>query len=75
VDNVDWNDANDYARWLSARTGEQYRLPSEAEWEYAARAGTETRFSTGACITTRDANFDGQIAIQGCPEGEFLGRT
>nr|VFJ62883.1 MAG: Formylglycine-generating enzyme, required for sulfatase activity, contains SUMF1/FGE domain [Candidatus Kentron sp. FW] len=59
VINVSWNEASAYARWLTKQTGKQYRLPSEAEWEYAARAGTTTPFSTGDCIHTDQANYDG----------------
>ena len=56
---VNWNDAQAYVRWLSAKTGETYRLLSEAEWEYAARAGTQTPFHTGWTISTDQANFNG----------------
>ena len=56
VINVSWYDAQDYATWLSSETGVHYRLLSEAEWEYAARAGTETKYSWGNDIGTNRAN-------------------
>ena len=58
VINVTWRDARNYASWLSERTGKDYRLPSEAEWEYAARAGSTTRYSWGDDIGRNRANFD-----------------
>ena len=59
VINVSWNDAQAYAIWLSRKTGKRYRLPSESEWEYAARAGTATAYSWGAHIGVNLANCDG----------------
>ena len=59
VINVSWNDAQQYVRWLSGRTGEVYRLPSEAEWEYVARAGTRTTYWWGNDIGRNRANCDG----------------
>jgi formylglycine-generating enzyme required for sulfatase activity len=59
VINVTWDDAQNYAAWLSRMTGNPYRLLSEAEWEYAARAGAETPYSWGAEIPVGAANCDG----------------
>ncbi|MYD96702.1 MAG: formylglycine-generating enzyme family protein [Gammaproteobacteria bacterium] len=56
VINVSWDEAKEYVAWLSAQTGAEYRLPSEAEWEYAARAGTTTKFSWGNEIGVNRAN-------------------
>lgn len=74
VTNVSFEDATAYAAWLSAKTGEEYRLPSEAEWEFAARAGGTTAFSFGAGISSDKANYNGNYAYLG-EKGEFRGRT
>ncbi len=56
VTDIDWNDANAYAAWLSVKTGRKYRLPTESEWEYAARAGAPTAYSWGKDIDRDKAN-------------------
>ncbi|OAD21851.1 Sulphatase-modifying factor domain protein [Candidatus Thiomargarita nelsonii] len=56
VINVSWHDATAYAEWLSQQTGQKYRLPTEAEWEYAARAGTETKYWWGNDLGENKAN-------------------
>ena len=55
VINISWHDAQAYVQWLSEQTGKQYRLPTEAEWEYAARAGTQTRYWWGDDIGNNNA--------------------
>lgn len=59
VVNVSWDDAKQYVGWLSRETGKRYRLPSEAEWEYAARAGTRTKYWWGDAIGRNKANCRG----------------
>ena len=57
VVNVSWHDAKAYVAWLSRKTGKIYRLLSEAEWEYAARAGTTTQYASGNAINKSQAQF------------------
>ena len=72
VINVSWDDAGEYVKWLSQKTGKAYRLLTEAEWEYAARAGTTSPFSTGATITPEQANFQTNFNEDGSKrEGEY----
>ena len=59
VMNVSWDDAQAYVRWLSGRTGKAYRLPSDAEWEYVARAGTRMRYWWGDDVGHNRANCSG----------------
>ncbi len=75
VEKVSWNDAVEFCKRLSQKTGRTYRLPSEAEWEYAARAGTTTPFYFGETITTDLANYDGTKTYASGPKGQYRQQT
>jgi formylglycine-generating enzyme required for sulfatase activity len=64
ANHVAWEDAQEYVRWLSAKTGETYRLLTEAEWEYAARAETSGPFSFHGAMAADDANFNGERTVE-----------
>ncbi|MBT8472485.1 MAG: SUMF1/EgtB/PvdO family nonheme iron enzyme [Marinicaulis sp.] len=74
VINVSFADATSYTRWLSAKTGNTYRLPSEAEWEFAARAGNAGPLSINGALSPTVANYNGNYPFAG-PRGEFRERT
>jgi uncharacterized protein (TIGR02996 family) len=65
VEQVSWNDCREFCAKLSERDGRQYRLPTEAEWEYACRAGTTTPFWFGATITSEQVNYNGNYPYGG----------
>jgi formylglycine-generating enzyme required for sulfatase activity len=71
VMNVSWDDAQQYVRWLSGRTGRRYRLLTEAEWEYAARAGTSTAYAFGPTISPSQANYVGGGPGRTQPAGSY----
>jgi len=72
VINVSWNDAKQYVEWLSRKTGRNYRLPSEAGWEYVARGGTTTAYAYGDFISPEQANYYSRKTL---PVGSFAPNT
>ncbi len=72
---VNWDDASTYAYWLSVKTGHEYRLLTEAKWEYAARAGTTTAYHFGRMILGNQANYnrnnEGTVAVGSYPSNAF----
>jgi formylglycine-generating enzyme required for sulfatase activity len=72
---VDWHDARAYVTWLSVKAGKDYRLLSEAEWEYACRAGTGTPFWWCSSLSTDQANYNGNATFDGGPASEYCQRT
>ena len=75
VETISWLDALEFCRRLSNHTKREYRLPSEAEWEYACRAGTTTPFHFGETITTDYVNYDGGYPYGDAPKGEDRNET
>ena len=75
VERVSWNDAVKFCEKLSQKTGKNYKLPSEAEWEYACRAGTTTPFYFGESITPELVNYDGNYTYASAPKGQYRQQT
>ncbi len=75
VENVSWYEATEFCNRLKKRSGRAYRLPSEAEWEYAARAHTQTPFTFGETLTSQIANYNASVAYRRAPRGRFRQAT
>jgi formylglycine-generating enzyme required for sulfatase activity len=75
AENINWYDCIEYCQKLSQLTGKKFRLPSEAEWEYACRAGTTTPFYFGETITSELANYDTNKIYAQETKGMFVGQT
>ncbi|MDB9375357.1 bifunctional serine/threonine-protein kinase/formylglycine-generating enzyme family protein [Nodularia sphaerocarpa] len=75
VERVNWHDAVKFCERLSQKTGHNYRLPTEAEWEYACRAGTTTPFYFGEGITPELVNYTGNSTYASAPQGKYRQQT
>ena len=75
VTNITWHECVEFCKRLSKLTGKEYKLPSEAQWEYACRAGTTTPFYFGETITTDLANYNGSYVFASEPKGQYREET
>ena len=75
VEKINWRDAQEFCARLSVKTGRAYRLPTEAEWEYACRAGTTTPFAFGETITSEFVNYNGEYPYGKAKKGKYHGET
>jgi formylglycine-generating enzyme required for sulfatase activity len=75
VDSVNWHEAMEFCARLAKHTGRYYTLPSEAQWEYACRAGTQTPFHFGETITAKVANYNAGVVYGLGLEGEYRQKT
>lgn len=75
VERASWNDAQKFCQRLSKKTGRNYHLPSETQWEYTCRAGTRTPFSFGETLTNDVANFNGEHTFREEPRGFYFHAT
>ncbi len=75
VEQISWEDIQQFIEKINRMTGKKYRLPTEAEWEYACRAETATPFNTGRCLSTAQANYNGNYPLSGCEKGKYREKT
>jgi formylglycine-generating enzyme required for sulfatase activity len=75
AENISWDDCREFCRHLGERAGQRFRLPREAEWEHACRAGTTTPFHFGEAVSTGQANYDGNYIYGKGKKGVYREKT